>query len=197
MLIEMIIYLLCAAGALTQCDAAQSLWTDWNPSANEVIADTYYGVEIALEDRCTPYDRDDYPYSSSIEPTIQAGLDGQIYSPFDGLYYQSLSEVDIEHMVATSEAHDSGLCAADSATRKAFASDLRNLTLATPALNRYEKAGHDFGEWRPPLNQCWYGRNVLKVKRAYGLTIDPTEYETLKVVLRDCGSVEMYWANTE
>ena len=42
------------------------------------------------------------------------------------------TETDIEHIVATSEAHDSGLCAADRATRKQFAQDLRNLTLAPP-----------------------------------------------------------------
>ena len=45
----------------------------------------------------------------------------------------------IEHVVAVSEAHDSGLCAADAETRRRFAGDLDNLTLAVPHLNRYEK----------------------------------------------------------
>ena len=34
--------------------------------------------------------------------------------------------------MAASEAHDSGLCAADPATKARFARDLRNLTLASP-----------------------------------------------------------------
>ena len=37
------------------------------------------------------------------------------------------NETDIEHIVARSEAHDSGLCVADEATRRRFATDLLNL----------------------------------------------------------------------
>ena len=50
---------------------------------------------------------------------------------------------DIEHIVARSEAHDSGLCATDAATRRRFASDLLNLTLASPSVNRSQKSGKD------------------------------------------------------
>ena len=42
-------------------------------------------------------------------------------------YDADTTETDIEHMVARSEAHDSGLCSADLATRRRFASDLLNL----------------------------------------------------------------------
>ena len=52
-------------------------------------------------------------------------------------------------MVATSEAHDSGLCAADAGTKRRFAWDLLNLTLAAPAVNRHQKSGKDAGEWMP------------------------------------------------
>ena len=55
--------------------------------------------------------------------------------------------------MAASEAHDSGLCAADRATRKRFAKDLRNLTLASPQVNRHQKSGKDAGEWIPDRNQ--------------------------------------------
>ena len=43
-------------------------------------------------------------------------------------------------MVATSEAHDSGLCAAHAATKRRFAGDLLNLTLAASAVNRHKKS---------------------------------------------------------
>ena len=49
-------------------------------------------------------------------------------------------------MVATSEAQDSGLYAADGATKRRFASELLNLTLAAPAVNRHQKRGKDAGE---------------------------------------------------
>ena len=38
-----------------------------------------------------------------------------------GRVFDSLEETDIEHIVARSEAHDSGLCHADRETRRAFA----------------------------------------------------------------------------
>ena len=41
-------------------------------------------------------------------------------------------ETDIEHIVARSEAHESGPCAANPATRSEFASDVLNLTLVSP-----------------------------------------------------------------
>ena len=94
------------------------------------------GLEIAAEDRCAPYDADDYPYSQSVEDQIIAQLGGTIYSPYTCETFDSKRETDIEHIVARSEAHDSGLCAADAATRRRFAGDLLNLTLAAPGLNR-------------------------------------------------------------
>ena len=63
------------------------------------------------ECRCTPYDRDDYPYPQSIEAEIADRLGGMV-SPYDGTRFESLRESDIEHILAVSEAHDSGLCAA-------------------------------------------------------------------------------------
>ena len=60
-------------------------------------------------------------------------MEGQIYGPYTGRYYASTRQTDIEHIVAISEAHDSGFCATDRATRLRFSSDPRNLTLAAPA----------------------------------------------------------------
>ena len=89
-------------------------------------------------------------------------------------------------IVATSEAHDSGLCAADRATRKRFATDLRNLTLASPQVNRRQKSGKDAAEWLPARNRCWFAERVLEVKRAYGLTVDRREAAALERILRGC-----------
>ena len=70
------------------------------------------------------------------------------------------------YVVRTSEAHDAGLCAADRETRKRFAQDLLNLTLASPVVNRHQKSGKDAGEWLPDRNRCWFSGRVLEVKRA-------------------------------
>ncbi len=147
--------------------------------------ETWQGIAIAPEKRCSPYNRKDYSYSQSIENRIISRLGG-IYSPYTGRKFASKKETDIEHIVATSEAHDSGGCAWPASRRKAFARDLDNLTLASPELNRHQKSGKDFAEWRPPQNQCWMARTVISVKRKHGLSIDPREQKALAQVLAGC-----------
>ena len=154
-------------------------------------AETWRGLVLAPEHRCSPYDRKrDYPYPQSIEREIVRRI-GAIYGTYTGTCFESMSETDIEHIVATSEAHDSGLCAADRATRRRFATDLRNLTLAAPHVNRHQKRGKDAAEWHPAHNRCWFAGQVVEVRRAYGLTIDRREAEALERILVLCGSTAM------
>ena len=163
--------------------------------AGTVEADgTWRGLTVAPEHRCAPYDRDDYPYSQSVETRIIAGMGGRVYGPYTGRYFSSRRETDIEHMVATSEAHDSGLCAANAGTKRRFAGDLLNLTLAAPAVNRHQKSGKDAGEWMPRMNQCWFAERVVAVKRKYGLTVDAREAGALEGVLSGCASTEIVMA---
>ena len=157
--------------------------------SNAIHGDTYRGVQIAPERRCSPYDRDAYP-CQSVEQRIVEAL-GAIYGPYTGTCFASTGETDIEHMVATSEAHDSGLCGASAETKAAFATDLLNLTLASPSVNRHQKSGKDVAEWKPDLNACWFASQTLEVRRKYGLTIDSREAEAVEAVLSRCDSTEM------
>ena len=84
--------------------------------------ETWRGLAMAPEHRCSLYDRRDYPYPQSVEPRIVAAYGDHIYGPYTRRTFASRRQTDIEHIVAVSEAHDSGLCAAS-------ASDLLNLTL--------------------------------------------------------------------
>ena len=95
------------------------------------------------ENRCSPYDRDDYPYSPAVEARILKRDGGVIRCRYTGQTFASLKGTDIEPVVALSEAHDSGLCAAPSP------GDLANLVLAAPRVNRYEKRAKDAVEWLP------------------------------------------------
>ena len=148
------------------------------------------GITIAPENRCSPYDSDAYRYSPSVEPRI-VEAQGGIYGPYTGTWFESIKETDIEHIVARSEAHDSGLCAAGPATWSEFASDLLNLTLASPSVNRHQKSANDIAEWLPDLNQCWYVDRTVQVRREYGLTIDRTEADAVDRILAGCPSTEM------
>ena len=157
-------------------------------------ADSWRGLAVAPEHRCTPYNRGGYPYPQSVEARIVASMGGRVYGPYTGRHFRSARETDIDHVVALSEAHDSGLCAAGPTVRRRFASDPLNLTLAAPGVNRCgagAKCGSDAAEWQPPMNACWFAARVVAVKRKYRLTVDRREATALERVLAGCGSTAM------
>ena len=179
-------------GQLAPLSAPRIVMASTSAGAPTPIVATWRGLRVASEHRCTPYDADDYSYSAGVEAQIVAQQDGRIYGPYTGRWFESQEETDIEHIVARSEAHDSGLCAADAARRRAFASDLRNLTLAAPDVNRHDKAAKDAAAWLPPLNQCWFAARVVEVRQAYQLTIDQAEADALDRMLAGCTSTAMH-----
>ena len=69
---------------------------------------TWRGLLVADENRCSEYSPSNYSYPQSVEDDIIVQLGG-IYSPYTGECFASQSDTDIEHMIARSEAHDSGL----------------------------------------------------------------------------------------
>ncbi len=159
-----------------------------------LAADTWRGLTVAPEHRCTHYDRAAYPYSQSVEAEIVASMGGAIYEPYTGRFFPTRRQTDVDHIVAFSEAHDSGLCAAGPLLRRRFASDLLNLTLAAPEVNRCGDGGkcaYDSAEWLPPMNRCWFAARVVAVKRKYALTVDRREAAILERVLSGCASTNM------
>ena len=146
--------------------------------------DVWRGLVVTDEVRCSEFERADYQYPQSIELKIAADLGGW-WSPYDGTTFEN-RESDIEHIVAVSESHDSGLCAMPLETRKRFAQDLDNLTLAEKNVNRYQKKHYDAAEWFPEYNRCWFAGRVLVVKLEYGLTVDSREADTLDALLDGC-----------
>ena len=155
-----------------------------------IAGETWRGLAVAPEYRCSPYNSHDYAYPQSVESEIVAELGG-IYSPYTLERFASTRQTDIEHIVARSEAHDSGLCATDPGTRRRFASDLLNLTLAEPGLNRHDKRDRDAAGWLPPMNRCWFANRVVEVRRKYDLTIDRNEADVLERLLSTCTSTEL------
>ncbi len=145
---------------------------------------------MAPENRCSAYSSGDYRYSQSVEDDLVAEYGG-VYSPYTGQWFASDTETDIEHMVARSEAHDSGMCSRPAAERRAFANDLLNLTLSEPRLNRSIKSSKDAAGWLPRYNFCWFAGRIVAVKAKYRLTVDRAEAEALEGVLRSCGSTAL------
>lgn len=170
------------------------LLTGCNPitsdSESEPMEDPLEGITIEPENRCSPYERYSGPFGSDVESRISA-QQGGLFSPYSMRCFASERDVDIEHIVAASEAHDSGMCAHSKEDKTEFASDFLNLTHAAPHLNRYEKIAKDAAEWLPEHNQCWYTNRIVEVKRKYGLSVDAKEAKALRIVLRSCKSTTM------
>ena len=156
-----------------------------------------YGLRIEPENRCSSYDKKaQYPYPQSVEDKIISEMGGLIYGPYSGNYFESDTQTDIEHIVASSEGHDSGLCRASPQKRIQFANDLLNLTLAAPIVNRCSvngKCGFDAGEWLPEKNKCWFSGRVVQVKQKYDLSVDLDEAKDLKSVLSSCENTDLIY----
>ena len=160
-------------------------------SAQIDVGEMWRGVFVAPEERCSPYDRRDYAYNSRLlEAALMKELGG-VYAPYTGSCFRNPGETDVEHIVALSEAHDSGMCGRPQGDKARFAADPLNLTLASPEVNRGEKRHFDASEWLPNKNRCWFAARVVAVRQKYGLTIDHAEAKALEAVLGTCESSEL------
>ena len=144
------------------------------------------GLVVAPERRCAPYDPKAYHYPADIERRIltQQGL----VSFYTGRTFTSTKQTDVEHVLSRREAHDSGMCALSDSVKRVFASDLINLTLAAPAVNRFQKRDKDVSQWRPELvgSWCWHASTIVRTKRKYRLSADSLEVVALQDMLRTC-----------
>ena len=66
-----------------------------------------------------------------------------------------------------------------------------NLTLASPDLNRHQKADRDAADWLPSDNRCWFAARIVEVRRKYALTIDEREVRALEPLLSTCLSTQL------
>ena len=164
---------------------------DPQPTGCPPDAETWRGLKVCAERQRDGYDRDGYGTGySSLEDEIIVALpatmkkNGQVYTPYSCISFDITAEgtaaTDIEHIVALAEAHDSGI--ADD-RRRDIASDLDNLTIADPVVNRSEKSDRDAAEWIPDRHGAWFAQRVIAVKREYELSVDPAERDALEILL--------------
>ena len=159
-------------------------------------AETWRGLRVCSERPRDGYDRDAFGTGyRSLEDDIIAALpatmkaDGQVYTPYSCIAFDitpsGTAATDIEHIVALAEAHDSGI--ADD-LRRNIASDLDNLTIADPTVNRSQKGAKDAAEWMPDRHGAWFAERVIEVKLEYGLTVDTAERDALEELLAGGGA---------
>ena len=92
--------------------------------------------------------------------------------------------VQIDHVVALSNAWQTGIFKADLATRKNFANDPLNLLAVKGSLNSQKRDG-DAATWLPPNKQfrCDYVSRQVEVKVKYGLWLTRAEKEAILRIL--------------
>ncbi len=161
------------------------LMIQWPAFAQNQVLNDLNSLTVEAENRCSTYTRSHYSYPQSVEPQI-VEAQGGAFSPYDYTCFSALTESDIEHITATSEAHDSGMCGRTREEKRTFARDLLNLTLATPSLNRHQKGARDAAEWVPANNKCWFAATIIATKKKYSLSIDQDEKTALNQIISDC-----------
>ena len=166
------------------------------PQGCPADAETWRGLRVCEERPRDGYDRSAFGqgYSTleddiiaALPPTMKAG--GQVYTPYSCIAFDitpaGTAATDIEQIVALAEAHDSGIA---DGRRRDIASDLDNLTIADPTVNRAEKSDRDAAEWMPARHGAWFAERVIAVKLEYGLSVDPAERAALAVLLAGGGA---------
>jgi len=114
---------------------------------------------------------------------------GSWYSVYEGTWNYASSDVDIDHVVALSEAWGSGASTWTTSKRQQFANSLSDgqLIAVTDNVNA-SKSDRDAAEWQPPLAsyRCMYAKQVVNVKYGWGLSMDSAEKTAVDSMLATC-----------
>jgi hypothetical protein len=102
-------------------------------------------------------------------------------------FVRGRSQVDIDHLVALSDAWQKGAQQWDASKRIALANDPLNLLAVDAGPNR-SKGDGDTATWLPPDKsyRCTYVAAQVAVKKKYGLWVTSAEKAAMKRVLSTC-----------
>ncbi|MFI2434773.1 HNH endonuclease family protein [Streptomyces sp. NPDC018693] len=114
-------------------------------------------------------------------------LESDPYSGKDVTYRRGRSQVDIDHVVALSDAWQKGAKYWDDSKRIALANDPLNLLAVDASTNR-SKGDGDTATWLPPNKayRCPYVAAQVAVKKKYGLWVTAAEKAAMEKVLSGC-----------
>lgn len=135
-------------------------------------------------------DLDDVVYRPGSDCVVAAGI---LRDPFSGKEIEFVrgpdtsAAVQIDHLVALSDAWQKGAQDWDRDKRVLFANDPLNLLAVDGPLNQ-QKGDGDAATWLPPLMEyrCEYVARLVGVKHHYELWVTPAEQEAMRTVLTSC-----------
>jgi hypothetical protein len=143
--------------------------------------------------------RNDVLRRDMVDVTAKAGtqdcviLTGTFHDPYSGetIAFErgqdTSAMVQIDHVVALSDAWQKGAQQWDDATRRSFANDPLNLMASKGSVNQ-SKGDGDTATWLPPNRafRCAYVARQVAVKQRYGLWVTPAEQDAMVAVLSGC-----------
>ncbi|EHI11417.1 HNH endonuclease family protein [Mycolicibacterium thermoresistibile] len=123
-----------------------------------------------------------------------AVLSGTLHDPYTGTTIEfrrgrdTSAEVQIDHVVALSDAWQKGAQQWDEVKRRNFANDPMNLQ-ATAGWANQQKGDGDAATWLPPNRsyRCTYVSRIVDIKSAYGLWMTQAEHDAIARILAGCG----------
>jgi len=115
---------------------------------------------------------------------------GQLIDPFSGkliTFSASGNSIDIDHVVALSNAWQTGAAYFEKSKRTLLANDPLNLLAVDAKLNR-KKGDGDAATWLPPNKafRCEYVARQVAVKAKYGLWVTKAEKAMMEKILSTC-----------
>ena len=115
---------------------------------------------------------------------------GQLLDPFSGkviTFSTTKVVIDIDHVVALSNAWQTGAAYFDKSKRTQIANDPLNLLAVDSKLNR-QKGDGDAATWLPPSKEfrCEYVARQVAVKAKYGLWVTKPEKVAIDKILSTC-----------
>lgn len=141
--------------------------------------------------------REEVLISESIVP-VQLGtgckvLVGEWEDRYTGRRLTSPAEVQIDHLVALSDAHASGGWAWPAERKMAFANDLDDADElnATWGPENERKADYGPDRWLPiAAFRCDYVAAYVRIKARWGLTVTPSQWTAVQRVWAGCGGAQ-------
>ncbi len=118
-------------------------------------------------------------------------LDGSLTSDFSGETFDFIrgdgNNIDIDHVVALSNAWQTGAQKLSAQERVEFGNDPINLLAVESHLNQ-QKGDGDAATWLPPDRsyRCEYVARQIAVKHKYDLWVVPPEFDAMEKLLTDC-----------
>jgi hypothetical protein len=139
--------------------------------------------------------REEVLIRDSLQPVVRSKngcsiVSGVWFDPYTGQTIRDPRKLDVDHVVALQEAHDSGGHAWGRARRIAYANDLsdsRTLKAVSREANR-AKSAYGPEDWLPPASsyRCHYVVDWVVIKARWQLSMDERERVTVGNILTAC-----------